>query len=757
MPRKSSSKQELAFSITARTALLLGRESISSPVVAVLELIKNAYDADARHVTVRFRKASTADGFIEIVDDGYGMTWDDIENKWMVIGTDNKQREPISPGGRIRAGEKGIGRFALDRLASRVIVQTTPMHPASGSPEPTYCLTIDWDKFMATDKALQDIRHPIETTTRRRGQGTRLLLTGLRDHWTRKDYERLYRDLAVLVPPFGARTAGFGIRFDCDEAEDLSGHIRSPMAKAAMFRIKATLDDQNLVSIAITTREGSPNQQFRLFRRYQRTWQELVDQPEDQPPEPQCGPLEFELYFYLREGPALKGTGITLGQLREFLDVYGGVRIYRDGFRVKPYGDPGGAGDWLALSWRRTQHPGGVASRSDKWVLAENQVAASVFVSRQTNPDLRDQTNREGLFENQAFRDLHTFVLKCIEIFETDRQRHERGKIPSEPKTVSETLDEAREETLDAVGRLEEALSSQPDSVPKGILMDALSRFKESQLQRLEALGVAYQEEQQDTMSKLQLLQNLATVGIAVSEMGHEVLETSRQIMNTVNRLKKRINALMLLSDEQVDGYMARLYRYGQVMYSVSDFALGHIDRDRRHRQKVNIDSLIRKLHEETLQEICATNSTDIKLKLGGVPDIYAFPYEVESIVINFVTNSLAAFRRGRTPIADRHIEIETQYHESARAISIIARDSGPGIPKGDTERIFDIYSTKLDAEGKPIGTGLGLVIVKDIVDSHKGSVTVVEKGHVLPGAEFTVTLPVPGERGRRKERNNGD
>jgi signal transduction histidine kinase len=128
----------------------------------------------------------------------------------------------------------------------------------------------------------------------------------------------------------------------------------------------------------------------------------------------------------------------------------------------------------------------------------------------------------------------------------------------------------------------------------------------------------------------------------------------------------------------------------------------------------------------------------------------------VESIAINFVTNSLAAFRRGRTPVADRHIEIETRHDESARQIRIIARDSGPGIPKGDAERIFNIYSTKVDDEGKPIGTGLGLVIVKDIVESHKGTVEIVENGRVLPGAEFVVTLPVPRRRGRRKGRGDG-
>jgi len=757
MNENPTEKRELPFFIAARTAILLGRESISSPIVAVLELVKNTYDADAKNVTVRFRKASSPEGTIEIVDDGYGMTWHDIETKWMVIGTRHKQREPISPGGRIRVGEKGIGRFALDRLASQVIVETTPEATEPATAEPTYQLTIDWSKFENTDKPLHDIQHPIEELERRKQQGTRLLIRNLRDRWKRRDYDRLYRDLAVLVPPFGSKTTDFSITFDCDEAEDISGHIRSPMAEAALFKMRARLDEDNQIRIIIITRDDSPDGEFRIFRRYRRSWKELFDLPEGQPVEPQCGSLELEFYFYLRgTKKAVQGVDITLGRLREFLDIYGGVRIYRDGFRVKPYGDPGGAGDWLGLSARRVQHPGGVASKFDKWVVGENQVAAGVFISRAKNPDLVDQTNREGLFDNQAFRDMRSFVLKCVEIFETDRQECERSKPPAEEPLVKDRIEEARREVFESVESLEETLVLLPDESSKQSFAQALDEFKKAQVDRLDTLEHVYETEQQETINKQQLMQNLATIGIATSAMGHEILDTSRKVMKAVKRLAERLNALMLLADEMAEEYMDRLHRYGRILYSVSNFALGHIDRDRRRWQKVDVDSVIQDLYEETLQEMCATNEAKIDLTLGGVPDIYAFPYEMESIVVNLVTNSIAAFRRGRIPIADRRIEIETSYEESVRQISVIVRDSGPGIPEGDEERIFDIYSTKVDDEGKPIGTGLGLAIVKDIVDSHNGSIEVKRNGDVLPGAEFIVTLPVPRRRGKREEEKNG-
>lgn len=757
MGRRPGDQEELTFSITARTALLLGRESISSPVVAVLELVKNAYDADAKSVTVRFRKASTSQGTIEVSDNGHGMTWNDIKSKWMVIGTDNKQRAPVSPSGRIRVGEKGIGRFALDRLASKVILETTPEVSEQETAEPTYRMVIDWESFVNTDRALHEIPQAAEVLERKQRTGTRLLLRDLRDRWTYRDYQRLYRDLAVLVPPFKSRLSGFSIRFDCDEADEFSGQIQSPMAEAALFKVRAKLDQDSQVSIVITTRVDSTDGEFRVFKRYQRKWLDLFDLPEDEPEQPQCGPLDFEFYFYLRESQALRGTGITLGRLRDFLDIYGGVRIYRDGFRVKPYGDPGGAGDWLGLSARRARHPGGVISaKSGSWVVSENQVAASVFVSRQTNPNLVDQTNREGLFDNQAFRDMRRFVLKCIEYFETDRQEYERGKESSEETTVDDALEEAKRETIETVQRVEDALiSSSVVSEPGETLVGVLDDFKEKHITRLEKVRRSYEAEQIEIVNKHQLLQNLATIGIATSSMGHEVLETSRQIMNVVRRLTSRVRDLMLISDTRIADYLDRLYRYGQIMYSISNFALGHVDRDKRRRQKIDANSLIQVLYDETLREMCATNMAEISLKLGSIPEIYAFPYEIESVVINFVTNSLAAFRRGRVSTTARFVEIETRHDEAASQIQLISRDSGPGIPESDISRIFEIYSTKVDDEGMPTGTGLGLTIVKEIVDAHGGQIEVIGHGKELPGAEFIVRLPVPRQRGQRKDLEN--
>ncbi|MBI5222784.1 sensor histidine kinase [Candidatus Micrarchaeota archaeon] len=742
---ESKIPNELSFSITARTALLLGRENISSSTVAVLELVRNAYDADATEITIRFRKANTTDGTIEIIDNGHGMNWGDIITKWMVIGTNNKQISPYSPKGRRKVGEKGIGRFALDRLSSQTTLETTSRLKSS---EPTYRLEINWDKFVNTPKSLQQIKHPIKVIARYQKTGTRILMKGLRDIWTRKDYETLYKNLVVLIPPFEKKLAGFSIIFDCDETPDLSGRVRSPLTEVALFKMKCDLSKDGKAKIVITTRDGSDNKKFRRFKNYRRTWKQLLDSPSGKPV---CGSLHFEFYWYLREAPA-KSLGISLKQLQDYLEIYGGVRIYRDGFRVKPYGDPGGGGDWLGLNARRVRNPGGVRSK-ERWVVGENQVAAGVFISSDENPGLKDQTNREGLISNQAFEDMLLFVTKCIDYFETDRQAYERNKkVPEEPETLEQSIQLLKEKYAKDVKNLDDAIDTLSNEKEKQILKEMLQGIISAQEKNVDALAATYDTEQIELISKMQLLQNMATIGIAIASMGHEVLETSRHLLDAVNRIAKRVKELMLLTDEKMEKYLVKLEKQGGTLYSIASFALGHANRDKRTRQKFNPTQIIDNLYNETLLDLCATNSVEVNFFSGNVPDIYAFPYEIESIVMNFVTNSISAFNKRSDTTEAKKIEIETRYSETNRMLEIVASDNGPGIPEGDEKRIFEVYSTKIDKQGKPVGTGIGLVIVKDIVDSHKGKIKVVAHGKRLGGAEFTVSLPVPKERGKKRE-----
>ena len=722
----------LPFLISPRTMQMLGRENISSPRVAILELVKNAYDADASQVTVRFRRASTEDGSIVIEDDGEGMDFGELRDKWMVISTDNKLQDPRTERGRVKVGEKGIGRFGLDRLAKRTTLIT---HRANAD---GLKLTIDWTRYEYDQGQLQEVEHPLEIVPKKHdgSSGTTLHLTRLRDRWTYGDYEALYSDLSLLVPPFEAELVDFKIVFDCDEAPDLSGVIASPMAAIAEYKLVSELSADGEVHHTLTYRSGEIVEDLRR-------WHEAFNgvAKDDKPA---CGPLRFTLYFYLRKPSFLRGTGVKRAELDGFLDRFQGVRIYRDGFRVKPYGDPRsmrGDKDWLLLNERRARHPAGVGHPIGEWRLAEHQLVGSVFIARRDNPGLRDQTNREGLEENHAYYDMRRFVLHGVHFLERERQRrYHRGRVEKKKPEVEvqSTLVEVRqalEEQAQQVRKMSADLegSFAGDRVP---LLVGWAEQTERLADQLETAEEIYSDEQ----TERQLMIGLATLGIAMAAFGHETAQSINQVLGRAELLKsvlddlptdKSIKALQNL-DALID-FARRIEAWGQ-------FALDRVSRDKRTRRNIDVNQTIA-TPLKAFEGMLTRRSIDVQLALAdNLPSLRAFAMDIEAIVINFITNAIAAL--DPTPLPDRRIFVSTAYDTELNTFQITFADSGRGIRDEDLDLIWNpLFSTKVDERGQPVGTGLGLTIVKNVIEEYVGTIEVDGHGR-LGGAEFRVMLP---------------
>lgn len=719
---------QLSFRISPRTMQMLGRENVSSPIVAILELVKNAYDADASQVTVQFRRASAEDGSIVIEDDGEGMDFEELRNKWMVISTDNKLQEPLTRHGRVKVGEKGIGRLGLDRLSERTTLIT---HRANAD---GLKLTIDWTRYEYDQGQLQEIEHPLEVVPKRRDgrSGATLHLTGLRDRWIYRDYEALYSDLSLLIPPFETELVDFKIVFDCDEAPDLSGLITSPMAAVAEYKLVSELLADEEIRHTLTQRSGEMVEDFRR-------WHEAFDGVAEDD-RPACGPLRFTLYFYLREVSSLRGTGIKRAELLHFLDRFQGVRIYRDGFRVKPYGDPRSDKDWLGLNARRVQHPGGVGARIGEWRLAENQVVGSIFITRRDNPDLRDQTNREGLVENQAYYDLRRFVLHGIQFLERERQKRyhrERGK--KEPEVeVRPTLVTARQRLQEQAQQLRKTADDL-----KGTFAEtetptllALADKTESLADQLEAAEETYSEEE----TERQLMLSLATLGIAMAAFGHETAQAINLVLGHAELVGQ---ALDYLSDEirnTAQQNLSVLIEAGERIEAWGQFALDRVSRDKRTRRNIDLNQTI-ETPLKAFEGMLTRRSIDPEMALAdNLPSLRAFAMDIEAILINFITNAITAL--DPTPLPDRRIFVSTTYDAELNAFLITFADSGKGIRDEDLDQIWSpLFSTKVDTRGQPIGTGLGLTIVKNVVEEYGGNIEVEGHGR-LGGAEFRVMLP---------------
>lgn len=709
---KKSIPSEIPFFVSSRTVRMLGRENVSSSIVALTELIKNAYDADAEEVIVNLKKASKKDGEIIIEDTGDGMNFSELRDNWMVIGTNVKEREPTTKKGRVKVGKKGIGRLSLERLSDEVVIETFKENISYG-----LRLIIDWTKYNDPKVPFHIVKHPLETIMTRKKKGTNLFISKLRDSWTINDYEKLKRDLTLLIPPFDPSLQDFKIDLRIDEAPDLSGHIESLLGAIAEYKLESTLSKNGKIHHVLTHRDGT-------VKKDERYWHEAFNDA-DSKYNIKCGPLKFKILFYLRESKYYKELDIKITELRKFLDAYQGIRIYRDNFRVKPYGEPTGEQDWLGLNLRRAESPEAVTGRVGAWRVAENQLIGTIFITRDKNPNLEDKTDREGLFENQAFYDLKRYILHGVQFLERERQIRARALKPKKKKIdVKKDLEKSKEK-----------LEKQADRHREEGRTDVADEIDEI-AQKLTDVA----EEHEELLTEHQLLFGLATLGIAMAAFGHETSAAINKIANRIEPLKTCLSASTKKSKDDFYEHLDNIeYNIG-LIENWGQFALDHVRRDKRTRRFVNLNEII----TNTINYFEGSfEKRKIKLVPNlnkNIPKIRAFPMDIEAIIINFITNSIDSLNH--TPLEKRKVEIITDYNKTNEEYKLIFRDSGKGIKESDLGKIYDpLFSTKVDKQGKPYGTGLGLTIVKKIVEEYGGSIQAIGRGK-LDGGEFIVTIP---------------
>lgn len=278
--RKRTPIGDVPFSVTARVAMQLGRESISNSTVAILELVKNAYDADAETVKIRFGNLDKANPLLVIEDNGYGMTERQLREGWLVIGTSNKLLSgQSSRKKRVLTGEKGLGRLGLDRLCEKTVVQSFSEEESGG-----FELEINWRKYEEIDIPLENIRHdlyripksiadPITNVSKEFSEGTRLILYDLKDVWSQEFLKDLKKELTLLISPF-AGINDFTIELDSGMKWDgIDGKVGSAeMLDAAEWKLFAEIDEERNVSYTMSSDKHKAN-----FKQGPFPWSETLD------------------------------------------------------------------------------------------------------------------------------------------------------------------------------------------------------------------------------------------------------------------------------------------------------------------------------------------------------------------------------------------------------------------------------------------------------------------------------------------------
>jgi hypothetical protein len=749
------------FSIDARTILALGRESLRDHITALLELIKNAYDADATLVEIEIKSQAKnpLETFIRIADNGCGMSEKQVEANWLRIGFSEKRTHTKSgEKGRRKTGEKGIGRLSADRLGSILELRTRT------KAEDAFGLKVDWERFDTQGKELGEIpinilpdpEPRIPTVATQPGSikspnatskssplrtGTELIARSLRQSWTDDDIRNLYEEISILTPPFRS-TSDFSVELITDVLPEMNGRVRSSFLDAAPLQLNAHLRQDGKVEYTILERIDSAALEGSLKEVNETIdWEQIIQHSSSKASARELfgrklNPLSATLMFFPRKAETVVGTKLSLNDLREFLDKNAGIRVYRDNIRVKPYGNPRESeGDWLGLGDRKARDPAGAARSTFK--IAPNQIVGAVFLGRDTNPELVDSSSREGLIQGIGFVQLKRFLLGCISLLETSY--HQSFKVNQATNATTPTTNPSAE--VQVLNTKLKSLSTQLRET-KSKIPRTTDRKVEKSIEQIEHV-VAALATASDSLDRLAsqatTFRGLASIGIAATVFGHETQSSISQFALSAEMARLFLSQTPPQPTEALEELTKAQVQASKVA-SWGSFALSRVKRDKRKRQKTKIHKVVSSLVEDMRAAIEASD-IEVTCTLAEVEG-RTFAMDIESVLINLLSNAYHACQQ-----VQRKRRIDVQLRSESKSdkpgFEIAVSDSGSGVAKQYRDRIWEpLFSTKTNEEGKQTGTGLGLAIVQSVVDEQGGSRD-VDDHPKLKGARFTIWLPL--------------
>lgn len=705
----------------ARIVRTIGDQLISGPEAALIELVKNAYDADSPSVRITVTPPGSLQegrkpGKIVVADSGHGMSADDLVGKWFEPATTDKVERRESPGGRRLLGAKGVGRFATARLGDLLHLEC--VSKVSGKALEVSEIDVDWHAFEASHY-LDEVDIEIRTRAAVRGAstGVTLEISQLRDPWTKGQLELLIRELRRLASPYNARESGFKIFLDLSgftvEKHGFDGQsLVGGVFRSVQDGSQPPVDPTEIRAFALGNVfhyrvEGEFDEKGAFSGRFVNQRADGQAQPLNVPApdvadgEEPCGPARLTLNIYDREGDAVvdlfRKLGLTsIGRLdaRRVLDENIGVGIYRGGFRIRPYGDA--ESDWLELERKRVQNP------SQK--LGLNQVWGIVNIGDETASGLVERSSREGLEHNGSFERLKRLIADLMTRVEALRVDF-REMTGISRKQEGDTGGIRSQAGLQATARAVALLPPKyRDKVQKALKQE--SAALRTSLDELEA----YQHK----------LAAQSSLGLVVSQVLHD----GRRFLGDVNtRSKELADGAPRLLEESPFGKHFR-EAFGKNARSIQDSA-GSLTKlfraldplaSRKRGKPRSLDPV--EVVERCLglfSDAIAATGIHIERKVEeGLPKVTVYEADLMAAVLNIVDN--AVHWLGTSPNKPRELRVSATY--SKKWVRIALGNNGPLIDEVLAKNLFKPGFTL-----KPEGSGLGLAIAREAMQASKGKV----------------------------------
>lgn len=699
---KTSDERSLYWRFDAHTFSLLGRELITDRITAVFELVKNCYDANAKKVTINLHNVTShsSDRKITIIDDGHGMSLEDVRNKWMVVGTRSKRIKLTSaaPFKRRFVGEKGIGRFAVDKLGERLVIKTKKARIKK-----RLLVKINWDDYeraarrKGTSPLFTDIRNSYSYEAADKSEhGTTLEILRVREVWTKNDIDRLYKELTKIVSPFSSLKPPFNIFITSNEHEEYENKVVQTDAieyssANAEINFDAAAKEQEVLKFdEITGKIVKTREPYKSF-----------------------GPVCMSIYYF--DEKAKKRYNAAHRNDDSKID---GIKIYRDGIITTPFAEfeahPDKKRDILGIDKRLWSHS------FDK--VGTRELIGVVNIGKSTNPRIIDSTNRQDFLDNQEYRDLKEFVIEQIDVF-SKLKVFNRSKSNLERATVLRKADKAVLGFSRTIAKIEKHYPE---------LVGVLAPLKRKSLEVQSALkkGIAAQEQtQKEFIRKENIYLSLMSLQDYAIHISHAVRTSLGKIKRMAEYFKRNFPNPKL--DHLFKEYSLQIYKEMETLTKVIDFMLSYAGSN-LGLEEFSLKDLIEELLLVTYRRLFEDEGIEVRVEIKDDFTINTNKIFILDVIQNLVSNSVKALQS----IPDK--KIKCSGHVDSNSFILYFSDNGCGIKKGAEKKIFDIYYTTTAEQG---GAGLGLYIVKTRIEALKGTIEVTAR-EFRRGTTFKITLP---------------
>lgn len=822
--------KEVKFSVAAKAARLIGRENIADVDGALVELIKNSYDADATCVLVKMQmpfpdvpntldmalaveilSAEDLDSImsyyaeegselvkksdltekqqdelrsilfsynkIVIADNGYGMTEEVVGTTWMHIGTSDKESNIMSPKGRVKTGAKGIGRFALDKLSKYSLMYTKSVKSDS-----VIKWSMNWEQFANAD-LIDDVKAEVQVQNNlyecfvqeefRDNEkilrehdwttGTMIILNPTREPWSKRLFKKVNTNLNSINP------IGSVDEFDVVINNKYYHEFDYRAEKVAIdkedydYRIIAEYDGKETLKVKLLRNEVDLSRKDVVIEKYGQSVKKSVDEfwmtermqvenytrqdynkeieknikiqsvlKEDELDRIQSvGPFQAEMYFLRNSNSAGYDImkKVASRKRKKLLEHFSGIKIYRDNFKVRPYGDEGALYDWLGLGIRAQKSPAAPSHPQGRWRVEPYQMIGWVKIGRETNPELEDMANREGIALTDTYYIFVNMLQEAINEFEYDRQyiyREYAKWIESIEKELADFAERVKEEARKRAERQQQKNEQQGE---KSEYKEKEEKFTEEELfgtvQRL------VEESESDLRSK-QMLQILSSSGIILNTFFHEFNAINTQFHIQAPQIRSRVN--YILQGQEYTGLPAYnpytridiLEKNDRLIAAFLDVVMEGLRKDSLIKKEISIQKEIINILNKwqlLLSDKHITIRPNIFEEREFGSNVIMATVDIYIILNNFLLNSAWFLEQEHNPNREIWFELVEQEND----LCFFMENNGPTLSekyKSNPDKIFEIGET---SKGKD-GTGLGLWVVKETVERNNGVVTVLDK-----------------------------